>query len=46
VLEQRRLADTRLAAEDEHPALAAPHAGDQPIQLLALTLTAQQPWPW
>jgi hypothetical protein len=35
---------TCFAAEDEYPALSAPHAGDQPIQLLALTLTAQQPW--
>jgi hypothetical protein len=46
VLEQRRLADTRLAAEDEQPALSAPHAGRQPIQLLALTPTAQQPRRW
>jgi hypothetical protein len=46
VLEQRCLAHARLAAEDEHPALAALHAADQPVQLLALTQAIDQPRRW
>jgi hypothetical protein len=35
-LQQRRLADPRLAAHHEHPALAATGTVEQPIQALTL----------
>jgi hypothetical protein len=46
MLQQRGLADSCFAAEDQHPALTRPHAGDQLIQCIALTLTAQQSGWW
>jgi hypothetical protein len=45
VLQQRGLADPRLAAQDQHLTLARPHARQQPIQRLALAAPATQPSP-
>jgi hypothetical protein len=45
VIKQRGLAGSRLAAQDQDPALACPHIGDQPVQRLGLAATAIQPAP-
>ncbi len=42
VLQQRGLADARLAAHDQHLALTRPHASQQPIQRLALAASTKQ----
>ena len=42
VLQQRGLADPRLAAQDQHPALTRLHAGEQLVQRLALAAPATQ----
>ena len=42
VLQQGGLADARLAAKHQHPALARSHSGDEPIQLITLTPTTEQ----
>jgi hypothetical protein len=43
VIQQRGLAGSRLAAQDQDPALACPHVGDQPVKHLALAAAAMQP---
>jgi hypothetical protein len=45
VIQQRGLAGSRLPAQDQDPALACPHIGDQPVQHLALATAATQPAP-
>ena len=45
VLEQRGLADPRLAAQDQHPALAVTSTSHQPLDALALRVTAQEHGP-
>jgi hypothetical protein len=45
VLQQRRLADPRLAAQDQHPALTGPDALHQTVQRLALAPPAEQSAP-
>ena len=45
VAQQRGLADARLAAHDEHRALAAAHVLQQPVQHLALALPAPKTLP-
>jgi hypothetical protein len=45
VLEQRRLADPRLAAHDQDATLARPDAVQQPVQRLALAAPPAQTWP-
>ena len=42
MVQQRRLADARLAADDQHRALAAAHVLQQPVERLALAGSAQQ----
>jgi hypothetical protein len=42
-VEQRCLADPRLAAKDEHPALPCPHAREQIVEDLALSSPSAQP---
>ena len=42
VLQQRRLADPRLAAQDQHRALPRPDALQQAVQRLALVASASQ----
>ena len=42
VVQERRLADARLAAEDQHRALAAAHVLQQPVERLALAGSPQQ----
>jgi hypothetical protein len=37
MLQQRRLADTRLATHDQHTTLARPSCLEQPLERLALT---------
>jgi hypothetical protein len=41
VVEQRCLADPRLAVQDEHGALARAHVGEQPVETFKLTATAE-----
>jgi hypothetical protein len=41
VIQQRRLAHTRLAAHDQCPALTSPHTLDQPVELLAFASPAR-----
>ena len=43
VPQQGGLADSRLAAQDQHPALARTHSGDESLQHVALTDTVDQP---
>ena len=43
VPQQRGLADPRLAAQDQHPALARAHSRDEPVQRVALADTVEQP---
>ena len=42
VLQQRRLADPRFAAQDQHPALTGAHASHQTIERVALAASAEQ----
>ena len=43
VPQQGGLADARLAAEDQHAALARPHARDEPLEHVALAVAVEQP---
>src|SRR5688572_13098426 len=43
VLQQRGLADPRLAAQDQHPAVTRLHASQQPIERLALAASTEEP---
>ena len=45
VFHQRRLADPRLTAEDQYPALTGPHLVQQPMQRLTLGLPTHQARP-
>ena len=45
VVQQRGLADARVAAHHQHPALTGPDRADQPVQHVALAVTAGQPRP-
>jgi hypothetical protein len=45
MLQQGGLADSRLAAEDQHTALARAHSRDELIQHVALAGTVEQPRP-
>ena len=46
VLQQSGLADSRLAAEDQHTALARVHSRDEAFQHVALADTVKQPRCW
>ena len=45
VIQQRRLARSRLAAQNQDAALAGPHVRGQPVEHLTLATTAMQPAP-
>ena len=44
--QQGGLADSRLAAEDQHATLTRAHSRDESIQHVALAATVEQPRPW
>ena len=46
MLQQGGLADTRLAAQHQHPALPRSDSGDEPIQHVALADTVEQARRW
>src|SRR4051794_459816 len=46
VLQQRRLADSGLAAEDQNATLTGAHSRDEPTEHFALTVTVEKPRGW
>jgi hypothetical protein len=44
VREQSRLADSRVAAQNEHPTSTAEHLCDEPMEHVALGVAVEQPW--